>query len=145
MSAAQRAAIRGVHYGGMALSLDELAHFQTAVFPRAVHLSGYGNTLFGCCMEIHATAGRALDYFPFGDRLTFETLDDRGEPLPSGSTGQVCFSRLDRSMLILRMRERDEATLCAPPVGAPAGFRCDGVRNPHSPLVLAPNQRPGLY
>ena len=145
MSQTQRSEIRGVHYGGMALANTDLAHFQRSIFPNAVHLSGYGNTLFGCCMEISAAPDRELDYYPFGDRLLFEVLDDQGHPLEHGSTGQVCFTRLDQSMLIVRMRERDEAMLLPPPLDAPAGFRQCGVRNPHSPQSLAPNQRPGLY
>jgi phenylacetate-coenzyme A ligase PaaK-like adenylate-forming protein len=145
MTEVQRSAVRGVHYGGMALANADLAQFQRATFPNAVHLSGYGNTLFGCCMEISAALNRELDYYPFGDRLLFEVIDGQGQSLESGSTGQVCFTRLDQSMLIVRMRERDLAVLLPPPVDAPSGFRHCGVRNPHSPQSLAPNQRPGLY
>lgn len=145
LSPSQRESIQGVHYGGMALSPVELEHFQTVLFPNAVHLSGYGNTLFGCCLELQTTVGRPLDYFPYGDRLWFEVVDEHGAVKQVGETGQVCFTRMDRSMMIVRMLERDEATLISTPTKAPVGFRLCGVRDPHSPRSLAPTQRPGLY
>jgi len=145
MTDEQRHSIRGVHYGGMALSSAELARFQTVIFPNAVHLSGYGNTLFGCCLELDVSPGRPLVYYPFGDRLIFETVSADGGPLAPGQRGQVCFTRLDRTMLIVRMRERDEASLISPPAGAPIGFHGMGVQEPNSPITLAPTQQPGLY
>ncbi|HMQ14973.1 MAG TPA: hypothetical protein PKC49_03280, partial [Phycisphaerae bacterium] len=126
----QRARIHGVHYGGMALAPDALQRFQQESFPKAVHLSGYGNTLFGCCLELNVAAGRQLDYFPYGDRLIFEVVDEEGNPLPPGETGRVRFTRLDESMLMIRMLERDEGVLVAPPENAPAGFQNPGIRNP---------------
>jgi len=145
MTDEQRQAIRGVHYGGMALSSAELARFQTVTFHNAVHLSGYGNTLFGCCLELDVSPGRPLVYFPFGDRLIFETLDAAGNPSAPRQRGQVCFTRLDRTMLIVRMRERDEASLISPPADSPIGFHGVGVQEPNSPITLAPIQQPGLY
>ncbi len=47
----QREAIRGIHYGGMSLTPEVVNDFRAA-FPRAVHLAGYGNTLFGVVMEV---------------------------------------------------------------------------------------------
>ncbi|MCP4249947.1 MAG: long-chain fatty acid--CoA ligase, partial [bacterium] len=67
----QRRRIRGVHYGGMAIESSEMEEFQTEIFPKAVHLSGYGNTLFGCCLELSVAAGRELIYYPHGDRILF--------------------------------------------------------------------------
>jgi len=43
------------------------------------------------------------------------------------------------------MPERDAAELIVPPPDAPSGFTLMGLRDPHSPLILAPQQRPGLY
>ena len=106
----ERERIRGVHYGGMALSGEALRGFQDQRFPNAVQLSGYGNTLFGCCLEFGGASDRALDYFLFGPRLILEVTDEAGRTLPPGRTGRVRFTRLDESMLIIRMRERDEAT-----------------------------------
>lgn len=145
MTATQRERIRGVHYGGMALRSDDLKAFQADLFPDAVHLSGYGNTLFGCCLELNVRPGRDLDYFPFGPRLWLEVVDEDGVALPPGHTGTVRFTRLDESMLIVRMRERDEATLVPAPADAPAGFGLPGVRNPSVPTTQVAGTAVGLY
>ncbi len=145
LSPEQRARIHGVHYGGTALAPDVLQRFQTDLFPNAVHLSGYGNTLFGCCLELRTGVGRNLDYFPFGDRLIFEVVDEQGTALPPGEIGRVRFTRLDESMLIVRMTERDHGMLIPPPDDAPCGFCFPGVRNPHTPEAVMPAQPGGLY
>ena len=73
-------AIRGIHYGGMSLTPEVVNDFRAA-FPRAVHLAGYGNTLFGVVMEDRRRSSMALDYFPLGDRVQFHVVDwpDDGE------------------------------------------------------------------
>jgi phenylacetate-coenzyme A ligase PaaK-like adenylate-forming protein len=145
MSQAQRQRIRGVHYGGMEVDADALSTFQGRLFPNAVHLSGYGNTLFGCCLELNADCDRIPEYFPYGARLVLEVVDANGRVVPDGEVGTVRFTRLDESFLIVRMLERDAATRTAAPDYAPAGFVHSGVRNPHSPASLAPRQARGLY
>jgi phenylacetate-coenzyme A ligase PaaK-like adenylate-forming protein len=145
LTAAQRERVRGVHYGGMALAPDDLRALQVEHFPKAVHLSGYGNTLFGCCLELNTRAGRDLDYYPCGARLLLEVVDEYGVALPPGQAGTVRFTRLDESMLIVRMRERDEASAVAVPPGGPDGFCLSGVRNPHTPRDTATNVAVGLY
>lgn len=124
MSPEERERIRGVHYGGMALQADSLRDLQLEHFPNAAHLSGYGNTLFGCCLELSAAPDRSLDYFPHGDRLTFDV--DASGP----DAGVVRFTRLDESFLIIRMPERDRSVLVPPPKLAPSGFVLPGLRNP---------------
>jgi phenylacetate-coenzyme A ligase PaaK-like adenylate-forming protein len=133
MSSWQRARVRGIHYGGLPISPAEMQRFQVERFPAAVHLSGYGNTLFGCAMELSTRAGREIDYFPFGPRLLFETVQDDGSATPQGEAGQARFTRLDETMLLVRMRERDHALLLDPPTGAPAEFVLPGLRNPRTP------------
>lgn len=150
MTEAQRMAIRGVHYGGMALDSDDLADFQSRVFPNAVHLSGYGNTLFGCCLELNVQPNRTPEYFPYGARLLFDVVPLDASTQTDVRTGRVRFTRLDESMLIVNMLERDVAEMTPPPVPAPQGFEraaCwgAGLRNPHSPRSVAPDQRPGIY
>ena len=140
MTPAQRERIAAVHYGGLPVSRGQMKHFQADVFPRALHLSGYGNTLFGCCMELSATADREIDYFPFGQRLLFEVDDPTG-----AAEGEVRFTRLDETFLIVRMRERDVASLIDPPAGAPPEFVLPGLRNPHPPATLAGKIAMGLY
>jgi hypothetical protein len=171
----QRERIVGVHYGGMAIEPSEMLSFLTDWFPNAVHLSGYGNTLFGCCLELGVSAGRELSYFPHGDRLVLGVLDDpheqasrrepgeqpeeiaktgRGEqPVrieqaelsargasgdqdlqPTygrvGAKGTLVFSRLDETVLLINVVERDRVRLCEPPVNAPVGFELMGVESP---------------
>ena len=145
MSAAQRTRVRGLHYGGMELRPEILAHFQRDVFPNAVHVSGYGNTLFGCTLELSSELGRVPRYFPYGSRLILEVVSAEGPAVAPGEQGVVRFTRLDDSFLIVRMRERDAASAVLPPSDAPSGFRLAGVCNPHSPATLAPRQSKGLY
>lgn len=140
MSDSQRRRVRGVHYGGTQLSAGALAEFESTWFPDAVHLSGYGNTLFGCCLELDVSAGRVPSYYPHGDRLVFEGVgDERG-----AGARAIAFSRLDESMLLIRVAERDAAELVAPPTGAPAGFHLAGVRNV-GPIAGAESAAAGLY
>jgi thienamycin biosynthesis protein ThnN len=141
----QRDRVRGVHYGGQAISPGQMQYLQERAFPNAVHVSGYGNTLFGCCLELNVAIGRQLDYYPQGSRLHLEITDEQGASLGVGHTGQVRFTRLDESTLIVRFRERDRATLIAAPADRPEGFGLPGVRNPHT--AWNPGVRPaeGLY
>ncbi len=145
MTTIQRLRIEAVHYGGMALTREELLAFQTEHFPHALHLSGYGNTLFGCCLELSASVGRELNYFPHGRRLFFEVVDDTGQPAAPGEIGTVRFTRMDETFLILRMRERDEAALVPPPREAPPGFMHHGLRDPRPARQLAAASTSGLY
>jgi thienamycin biosynthesis protein ThnN len=145
MSPAQRARVRGVHYGGLPVGPEEMLRYQAQAFPAAVHLSGYGNTLFGCAMELSTRPGREIDYFPFGPRLLFETVCEDGSPAAAGETGQVRFTRLDETMLLVRMRERDHAQLIDAPAGAPAEFVLPGLRNPRTPVDHAAQLATGIY
>ncbi len=141
MSENQRAAIRGVHYGGAHLAADELHEFQQRWFPGAVHLSGYGNTLFGCCLELDVTSGRTPTYFPFGERLVFQPAPRRSD---DGHRVPLCFTRLDETMLLIRVVERDEGEIVTPPADAPCGFVLPGVRGV-GPRTDTPSPAGGLY
>src|SRR5271168_2621436 len=74
LSDSQREAIHGIHYGGMSLAPEVVNDFRAA-FPRAVHLAGYGNTLFGVVMEVADAHRLTMDYFPLGDRVQFHVVD----------------------------------------------------------------------
>ena len=50
MSFEDRKKIKGVHYGGIATDFEGYQQFKSA-FPNAVHLNGYGNSLFGVFIE----------------------------------------------------------------------------------------------
>ncbi len=150
MTDAQRDAIHGVHYGGLSITAETLNHFRAA-FPRAVHLSGYGNTLFGVVMEVADAPRRALDYFPLSDRIRFHVVEGTGEswppqPAPPGQPGRVVFDRLDESCLLVGVVERDEAESVPPSEAAAALGGCaHGLRDPHPPTTLGDVLRVGLY
>ncbi len=155
MTDRQREQIRGVHYGGISIKPDAVNQFR-AMFPRAVHLAGYGNTLFGVAMEVADRPRTAMDYFPLGDRVVFQFLrheedggKERDQPPASagpGERGRVLFHRLDESCLLVNVHERDEAEWIAPsPPARQLGCRAGGLRNPQSPSAIAGKLQQGLY
>lgn len=139
MSTEQRETILGVHFGGMELERDL---FQAIVdaFPNAVSISGYGNTLFGMCPEFTGNPDLPLDYYPIGPRLLFRTVPMNPEMTPQerlerpctpGERGQIVFSRLDESFLIINHFERDQGELVMP-TDIQRACKCVGfgIRNP---------------
>jgi hypothetical protein len=158
MTDRDRDAIHGIHYGGMSLNPDTLNDFRSA-FSHAVHLAGYGNTLFGVAMEMADTHRLAMDYFPQGDRVRFQVVDwpdddsedtsrDRWPPrlCDHGESGRVLFDRLDESCLLIGILERDWAERIAPsPEAIALGICADGLRNPHVPAARSGRLQLGLY
>jgi hypothetical protein len=156
MSYKDREAIQGIHFGGMELEKDL---FQAIVeaFPMAVFISGYGNTLFGMCPEFTGDPASPLDYYPMGHRLIFQTVplvpgmtseEKLKQPCKVGEVGQVVFSRLDRSFLIINLFERDQGALVSP-TEVSRRMNCigQGLRNPR-PLKIKGseiNVATGLY
>ncbi len=145
MAEHRRRAIRGIHLGGLRVRPEQLTRIH-ALFPRAVVLAGYGNTLMGCCLELDVSPSREhLDYYPFGDRLLLDVVDHRGDAKPVGEQGTVRLTRLDESFLIVNMRERDQAVRVAPKPGVPTGYTDAGLRNPHTPETPSARPTGGLY
>jgi hypothetical protein len=156
MTERQREAIHGIHYGGLSMTAEEVNEFRAA-FPGAVHLAGYGNTLFGVVMEVADEPRQGLDYFPLGDRVCFRVVDwpkTDGIDVPAwppaergpGRTGRVLFHRLDESCLLVGVVERDEAERVAPSAEALAlGCKTDGLRNPRPAAALNGQVQLGLY
>jgi phenylacetate-coenzyme A ligase PaaK-like adenylate-forming protein len=152
----QREAIHGIHYGGMSMTAATVNRFREA-FPNAVHLAGYGNTLFGVVMEVEDTPRQTLDYFPLGDRLHFEVVawsEINGNnpaawpPISSGrgQRGRVLVHRLDESCLLVGVIERDEAERITTSSAARAlGATADGLRDPGSAATLGQRLPLGLY
>ena len=141
MSEQKRMAIKGVHYGGISIGKEALRRFKEEHFPNAVHISGYGNTLFGLCLEIEASSTYDLDYYPLGPRMRVQVVetDDGNTPCSERLSkvvnykeeGQVVFHRLDESFFIPNMFERDRAVRIPPTSTAiEYGITQDGVRNP---------------
>jgi len=156
MTRAQRLRIRGAHYGGLALTRDRYRDFRKNMFPDAVHLSGYGNTLFGMCPELFPVEPRPIDYYPQGNRLVIRLvpicksgiLDNErlGGSVDYGERGQIMFHRLDPSGLIVNMLERDSAERIPPPKGLEyPGFRRDGFRHPEPLPHIKKQLKTGLY
>jgi hypothetical protein len=151
MTDGQREAIRGVHYGGLSMAPGTVNRFRE-VFPNAVHLAGYGNTLFGVLMEVTDGPRLALDYYPLGDRVRFHVVaeDECGDRPPALTSrnrrGRVVFDRLDESCLLIAVRERDEAEHVAPSDEAlKLGVVVDGLRDPGPADGAAGGLRLGLY
>jgi hypothetical protein len=147
----RREAIHGIHYGGMSLDPQVVNHFRAA-YPNAVHLAGYGNTLFGVVMEVADGTRTAMDYFPLSERVQFHIVAEDGPGqwpprlLQRGEPGRVLFHRLDESTLLVGVVERDEAERVAPSAKALAlGGGADGLRNPHPPAALSARLQLGLY
>jgi phenylacetate-coenzyme A ligase PaaK-like adenylate-forming protein len=155
LSDREREAIHGIHYGGMRLTPEAINHFRAA-FPSAVHLAGYGNTLFGVVMEMADRPRQNIDYFPLDERLHFQVVEwlDDEETSPTwppaqkerGQFGRLLFHRLDESCLMLNVLERDETARIAPSTEARAlGGIADGLRDPRPPANLRERLQQGLY
>jgi hypothetical protein len=153
LSDRQREAIHGIHYGGISLTPETVNDFRAA-FPRAVHLAGYGNTLFGVVMEVADGHRLAMDYFPLGDRVRLHVVgwpeDGTGTWPPRqcepGQAGRVLFHRLDESCLLVGVLERDQAERVQPsPEARALGGRAEGLRNPRPPAALVGRLQTGLY
>jgi hypothetical protein len=148
---AQAEAIRGVFYGGMAMTAAERRALRQA-FPNAVHLAGYGNTLLGLALQVDPEAEH-LDYVYPGSRLVVDLVEreiDHGRtaaerlhrPVAAGEVGQVVASRLDESFLLLNLFERDQAERLDHSPAAPFPVVNPGLRNPE-PLERPGGARPG--
>jgi len=156
MSDQKRMAVKGVHYGGISIGKEALKCFKEENFPNAVHISGYGNTLFGLCLEIEASSTYDLDYFPLGPRMIVQVVEkDDGNVSGSerlsklvnyGDEGQVVFHRLDESFFVPNMFERDRA-IRVPPTSTAVdyGITQDGVRNPSLLENSKVTVKTGLY
>ena len=156
MNVDQRMQIKGVHYGGVALDKEHLKRFKKELFPNAVHIAGYGNTLFGLCLEVEASPHYDLDYYPLGPRMIIQVVSTKDGIEPDknrlfryveyGQRGQVVFHRLDESFFIPNMFERGEAIRIAPTEYAQSlGIHQDGVRNPALLKGLETNIKTGVY
>ncbi|MCB9881760.1 MAG: hypothetical protein H6834_08225 [Planctomycetes bacterium] len=142
----KRAAIRGIHFGGMQLTNETRARIQTA-FENAVLVSGYGNSLFGVSLEVEP-GGDHVDYYPWSERLVIRVVPESGElehDVEPFGRGRVVMSRLDDSLFLPNVVERDVAWRVPPSERARSlGIHGDGLRDPQPPRsVQAPNT--GFY
>jgi len=149
----QRQKIMGIHLGGMAAS-HEFMRIIADSFPKAIILSGYGNTLFGMMPQLHYDGQTGFEYFPLGNRLVVQVIQ---EPVNTfevnlakiaeyGQRGRIVMHRLDEFQLILNMVERDTAIRISPSeLSKENGFILDGIRDPKPVLNEVPKVSLGLY
>lgn len=144
MDDTHREQILSIHYCGMTISAEQVNHFR-ALFPNAVHLSGYGNTLFGCALEVSDIQREHVDYYPNGNRLHFGILPNKSSKTDKPN-GQIYFHRLDRSMLLVGFCERDWASVVAPNAAAlQLGIARCGLRDPGPCPETKQHLRVGIY
>lgn len=135
MTDPQRERIRGVHYGGMRVDPDVLQKAQSEWFPNAVHLAGYGNSLFGVCMESGGAASRSLRYFPHGLRHQVRIAED----------GRVWMHRLDPTVLIVNLAERDTGRAAIPSLELARMEFGEGVEDPKPREQTSSAETTGIY
>jgi phenylacetate-coenzyme A ligase PaaK-like adenylate-forming protein len=146
MTDQQRDSLVGVHYGGLSIDPQAVNQFRAA-FPNAVHLAGYGNTLFGVVMETADCHRTAMDYFPLENRVVFEVIcQDGHEEVRPGERGRVAFHRLEEGCFLPAVIERDEAEWVPPTTEARRlGCRAGGLRDPRPPAASMERLRHGIY
>jgi len=117
MDVSQRRRVRGVHLGGLGVSAEAYHRLASDIFPQAVLLPGYGNSLCGVAFEEEeAGPGEPPVYTVADPALALQIVPDStgGAPrldvtLPPGEAGRVVVHRLDPSFLIVNLVERDSA------------------------------------
>ena len=121
MDEAKRHRIKGVHYGGVAITYQEYMKFHE-FFPNAVHLSGYGNSLFGVFIENFFDED-GIEYNIESNRVEINIVkqsSNKISPCENNEEGNVMFSRFDETFLILNLIEGDVAIKTS-----------SGLKNPH--------------
>jgi thienamycin biosynthesis protein ThnN len=153
MNIEQRHNISGLHLGGMAASNEFMKKMREA-FPQSVILSGYGNTLFGMMPHLNYNTETGFDYFPFGNRLVVQVMEDSEDlfeikqmtPAKYGHRGRIVLSRLDEFQFIVNMVERDTAIRIEPSENHKRdGFILDGIRDPKPVVSEVQKISIGLY
>jgi thienamycin biosynthesis protein ThnN len=148
LSANQRAAIRGIHLGGMTVECEFMTNLSEA-FPQAVVLSGLGNTLLGMAPQLAYAPDTGMDYFIFGERLKARIVPedksglDLTQTVDYGQRGRLVWHRLDEMQLLINLVERDTAIRIEP--SQVEGFTGDGLRDPRPVVNQTLKPALGLY
>jgi len=127
MTAEERQRIRGIHLAGMALTVADSETIRHRLFPHAVVLPGYGNSLLGVLFEHTPPASGEPPTYVLDDPALWLQLiafqednpiaADLATTLKPGQRGRVVAHRLDASFLLLNMVERDTACYTVPTDG----------------------------
>jgi thienamycin biosynthesis protein ThnN len=153
MDKTKRRAIEGIHLGGMSAGV-EFMDKMSELFPNAVILSGYGNTLFGMMPQLNYDRQTGFDYFPYGHRLMVKVIPiasgcgtiNIGSCVGYGQRGQLVVHRLDEMQFIANFIERDSAIrIQSNPNLAADGFMLDGIRDPQPIIDEKTKPSTGLY
>jgi len=149
MTPEERKRIRGIHLAGMALSVVDSEAIRHQLFPQAVVLPGYGNSLLGVLFEQTPPAPGEPPTYVLDDpalwlqlvafREDNPTAADLAATLKPGQRGRVVAHRLDASFLLLNMVERDTACYAVPTSGCRAVTAVEPIR----PLVSTKSE--GVY
>lgn len=149
----QRQRILGIHLGGMEADREFMRKIADS-FPKAITLSGYGNTLFGMMPQLHYDSKNGFDYFPLGKRLVVQIIEEPEDTFEVNLTktvdyeqrGRIVMHRLDEFQLILNMVERDTAIRIPPPQHSKGNdFILDGIRDPKPVVNEVTKVSLGLY
>ncbi len=117
MAEEQRQRIRGIHTGGLALTAATSCKVQE-LFPHAVILPGYGNSLFGVTFPVGDKKGEEDVFVAHDDSLWLQLApipadchedQDLRTMVQPGQRGRVILHRLDPTFLIINLPERDTA------------------------------------
>ena len=151
MTPEERQRIRGIHLAGMSLTVADSETIRHQLFPHAVVLPGYGNSLLGVLFEhVPPASGEPPTYVLDDPALWLQLIafqedtpiaSDLATTLKPGQRGRVVAHRLDPSFLLLNMVERDTACYAAPTDGE--GCCAVTAVEPIRPLVSTKNE--GVY
>ena len=118
-----RAKLRGLIWGGTSASPETLRLFQEEVFPDAVVMGAYGNTMMGVAPQRPPVEGDTYRcvFRPFHPYTMVEVIDpaDPTRQVAPGESGQVKITTLTRDLFVPPTPERDTAVRLAPVDGYP--------------------------
>lgn len=102
-----------VTLGGTALNIDTIRYVAAQLLPDCEFSASYGST--SALGESHSalldSATRSVAYKSFAPYITYEVVDDQGEPTPVGNRGNVRVSHLSPFAFYPNIHERDTAVL----------------------------------
>lgn len=157
MSDSSRSRVQGIHFGGLPVE-SRLRERLEVLFPAAVLLSGYGNSLLGMMPELEWSPEEGIAYYPHGNRLVVTVVEDPPEdggpagepwfpaPVSPGTRGRVLAHRLDGTQFLPNILERDTAVALPAPEGLEEeGFLLPGIREPRPVAPRKTRTGTGFY
>ncbi|MER5861991.1 AMP-binding protein [Kitasatospora sp. NPDC002040] len=115
-----RKKVKAIMWVGTQLDPDTRDLYRTELFPEAVFVSGFGNTMtLGHVTERPGlTDDEPCVYDPFSPYMTYRVIDEAtGESVPYGERGRVVMHYVGKSLFLPNNLERDYATRIQPVEG----------------------------